>query len=83
MRRNDTGKLREKRCCLAVLPTADVLQRLRGVPMKERDPRRDAVLQQQIDYFIIISKALLVARSPIGEDARPTDAETVVLDAER
>ena len=43
---------------VAVAPAAAVLQRLRQVPVVERDERRDAALQQRVDELAVEVQAL-------------------------
>ena len=59
------------------------MQGLRKIPVVEGGMGRDAVAEQCVDELLVEIDSLLVDRAPaIREDARPRDAEAVVLHAE-
>ena len=67
----------------AVGPAARVLERLRQVPVVERDERLDAGLEQPVDEPIVERQARRVRLpAPAREDARPGDREAVGAEAE-
>jgi len=78
------GKVGEILRDLAALPAGvAVLQRLRQVPVVERGVRGDAVLAQAVHQPAVEVDALLVhGAAALRHDARPGDAESVVLHAE-
>ena len=68
---------------VAVEPAAVVLERLRQVPVVERDHRLHAVGEQRVDQPVVERQALLVGRTATGRlDARPGDREAVAARAE-
>src|SRR6266545_3847628 len=68
---------------LAVGPAAGVLERLREVPVVQRDPRFDAALQQAVDQAGVEVEALGVGRSAaLWLDAWPGAREPVGTEAE-
>ncbi len=69
--------------CVTVRPATFVLQRLREVPVKERDERFDPTLEQAVDEASVeIDTGLIELPFPRRHDARPGDREAVEVDAE-
>ena len=66
---------------LPALPaTVAVLERLRQIPVVERDHRRDAVLQAFIDDVIVKLDAFFIRlAAALGQHARPRDGKAVRL----
>ncbi len=80
---DDGGVLREAVDGVAVEPAAVVLERLREVPVVERDHRLLAVLEERVDEPVVERQALLVGRAAAGRlDPRPGDREAVAARAE-
>ena len=78
------GVAREPLADVAVQPAAAVIERQRQVPVVERHPRRDVRAQQLVDQPVVEVEPLGVQRpGPVGEDARPRDAEAVGLEPQR
>ena len=64
-------------------PPTGVLERLRQVPVVERDDRVDAGGEQLVDQAAVEAQARLVERTDAGRlDPRPGDAEAVGLQAQ-
>ena len=77
------GVLGEALGRVALGPAAAVLQRLREVPVVERDPRADALGEQRLDQPHVEVQALLVERpAAVGLQARPGEREAVPADPE-
>ena len=80
---DDAGVVDEAIDRLAGQPAANVLQRLRQLPVVEREHRHDAARQQAVDEPAVVVEAggvrLAAAR---GLDARPLHGEHVGLQAE-
>ena len=75
---DDGGVLHEAAHHLAAGPAAGVLERLREVPVVQRDPRLDAALQQAVDQPRVEVEALGVGRAAaLRLDAGPGDREPV------
>ena len=65
-------------------PAAAILERLRQVPVVERDERLDAVREQLVDEAVVEVEAGGVhAAAALGEDPRPRDREAVGVETER
>ena len=80
---HDGGVLGEPVDGVAVEPAAVVLERLRQVPVVERDHRLLAVLEEGVDEAVVERQPLLVGRPAPGRlDARPGDREAVAARAE-
>ena len=74
----DRGVLGEAGDDLAVRPAAGILERLRQVPVEQRQPRLDPPLEQPVDEPIVEVEALRVRRAAAGGlDPRPRDAEPI------
>ena len=59
---------------VAVRPAAGVLERLRQVPVVEREPGIDPALEQPVDQPVVEVQALgFAGPRPVGLDARPGD----------
>ena len=68
---------------VAVGPAAGVLERLRQVPVVERQPGPQAVAEQLVDQSLVEVDAGLVDRSAVGADPRPRRREAVGAEVER
>ena len=60
-------------------PAALLLQRLRQIPVVQRQPRQDAGIQQLVDEALVEVDALRVERAAVGAHARPRRREAVRL----
>ena len=60
-------------------PAALLLQRLRQVPVVQRQPREDVGIQQLVDEPTVEVDALRVERAAVGAHARPRGGEPVGL----
>ena len=60
-------------------PAALLLQRLRQVPVVQRQPRQDVGIQQLVDEPLVEVDALRVERAAVGTHARPRGREPVGL----
>ena len=67
---------------VAVRPASFLLQRLRQVPVVERQPREDARAEQLVDEAAVEVESGRVHRAVAGNDARPGGREAVRLEAE-
>ena len=67
---------------VAVGPAARVLERLRQVPVVEREPGVDAVAEQLVDQPVVEGQASGVDLSAAWPDAGPGDGEAVGREAE-
>jgi hypothetical protein len=63
-------------------PPAGVLERLRQVPVVERQPRRDAGVVELVDEPAVEVEPALVDRATVRADPRPGDREAVRREAE-
>ena len=80
----DARVLGESADDLAVRPAAGVLERLRQVPVEERQPRHDLPLEQPVDEPVVEFQPLRVGRPAARRlDARPRDAEPIRPEAHR
>ena len=80
---DDLGVVAKPLDRLAIAPGALLLQRLRQVPMEERDHRLDAGGDQIVDQAAVVGEAGRVhLAGALGQDARPGDREAVGVDAE-
>ena len=80
---DDGGVVGEPARGVAVEPAAAILQRLRQVPVVQRRPRGDALLEQRLRQAAVEVEAGAVGRSgAVGLDARPRDREPVRVEAE-
>ena len=68
---------------VAVGPAALLLQRLRQVPVVQRQPRQDAGIEQLVDEPLVEVDALRVERAAVGTHARPRGREAVGLQPHR
>jgi hypothetical protein len=80
---HDGGVVAEPARDVAVSPPAAVLQRLRQIPVIERDERRDVALEQRVDQAAVeIESGLVGLADPLRLHARPGDREAVGVEAE-
>ena len=77
------GVLAETVRGVPVAPAALVLDRLRQVPVVERQPRHDVVLEQFVDQPRVEVESGRVDRPAVGADPRPRRGEAIALHAER
>ena len=68
---------------LAVRPSASLLQRLRKVPVVQRQPRQDVGIQQLVRQPLVEVDALRVDRTAVGAHPRPRGREAVRLEPHR
>ena len=76
------GVLREPVGGVAVGPAAGILERLRQVPVVERQPRRDLVREQLVDEPVVEREPARLDRTAVGSHARPGHGEPVRRQAE-
>ena len=82
-RGDDLGVLGERLDVSRARPAAAVLERLRQVPVVERQERLDAVREQLVDEAVVEVEAGLVhAAATLGDDPRPRDREAVGVEPE-
>ena len=68
---------------VAIGPATLILQRLRQVPVVERDVWRDPALQQRVDQArIVVQPGLVHAPVALRQDARPGEREAVGVEVE-
>src|SRR5215211_833423 len=80
---DDSGVLCKALARIPVSPAAQILQRLRQVPMIERKHRFYGALSQAVDKSAVKVEAVLVGRTaPLGLDAGPGHGEAVGLHPE-
>src|SRR5215203_251465 len=76
---DDSGVLCKALARIPVSPAAQILQRLRQVPMIERKHRFYGALSQAVDKSAVKLEAVLVGRTaPLGLDAGPGHGEAVL-----
>src|SRR5262245_49313659 len=67
----------------ALAPAAAIIERLRQIPMVERDERSDVLRQQRVDQLAVEVEPALIAGAAAGwNDARPGDREAIRIEAE-
>ena len=80
---NVHGVLAETVRGVPVAPAALVLDRLRQVPVVERQPRHDVVFEQLVDQPRVEVESGRVHRPAVGANPRPRRGEAIALHAQR
>ncbi len=80
---DDGGVLDERLGGRALAPTALVLERLRQVPVVQREEGIDPVLEQRVDEPVVeVEPGRVHAATSFRQDARPRDGEAECVEAE-
>src|SRR2546427_5323677 len=78
--RDDVGVPAERGYGLRRGPAAPLLERLREVPVVERDERTDAFAEQLVDEPVVEGEPRLVHRTaPVRYHPRPADREAIAV----
>ena len=81
--RNQGGVVGEPKSDIAILPSAEIVQRLRQIPMIQAQPGLYAVAQHLVDQAIVEVEAQAVGlAAPLRQHARPGHGKPVDLRAQ-